>query len=1071
MEEVCEGKDFCFPSQEEVILSYWHQIDAFKCQLNRTQNLPEFVFYDCPPFATGLPHYGHILNGTAKDIITRYKLMTGHHVTRRFGWDCHGLPVESEIDNKLGIERRQQILDMGIDKYNEECRSIVTRYVDEWEKIVTRTGRWIDFKQDYKTMDSKYMESVWWVSSELYKNNLIAKGFKVLHYSTGCKTHLSNFEADENYQVVTDPEVMVAFPIVGDPDNAAFVAWSTTPWTLPSNLALCVNANSVYVKVLNKYSGEIYVVAESRLSELPTEKPKSNSANRPSDVAFRVIADNFVKDDSGTGIVHCAPAFGEDDYRVCTKNQIINKDEKLIVAVDEDGCFTGEIADFSGRYVKDADKDIIEAVKAKGRLVKHGTITHAYPFCWRSDTPLIYRAVPSWFVQVEKLKDQLLENNKQTYWVPSYVKDKRFHNWLETVKDWAISRSRFWGTPIPVWISEDGEEEIVVDSVATLERLSGAKVSDLHRHNIDHITIPSARGPEFGVLRHINDVFDCWFESGSMPYAYIHYPFENKELFEKNFPGDFVAEGIDQTRGWFYTLMVLSTALFKKPKNLICTGIVLAENGKKMSKRKKNYPSPTQAINDYGADALRLYLVSSPVVRAGTLNFKKDGVFDVVKGVLLPWYNAYRFLVQNAKRLEHEGSVPFVPIAVTVLQKSSNVLDQWINSATRSLVHFVGEKMDAYLLYTVLSINHHIRLEFPFLVVPYLLKFIDNLTNIYVRFNRKRLKGHTGEEDCRMALSTLYNVLLTTFSDGAEESIHYCRFPQEEGKGERIEESVTRMMRIIDLARNIRDRHNKPLKTPLREMVVVHPDEDFLDDIAGKLREYVLEELNVRSLVTCKDTLKYASVRAEPDFCVLGKRLGKSMGAVAKEVKAMSQEDILSFEKAGELVRKFKHPDGMTDKEMDGAGDGEDINAILIGDLFLLKWKSFRFTSSDVLVVLDLRQDESLLVAGIAREVVSRIQKSRKKAGLEPTDMVEVYFESLDEDKSVIQQVLNSQENYIRDAIGSPLLSSDSMPPHAVVVCEEVFRGIYNMSFKISLVRREALLFKDNAFVASYAAG
>ncbi|GMJ13010.1 hypothetical protein like AT4G10320 [Hibiscus trionum] len=1114
MEEVCEGKDFCFPSQEEQILSYWHQIDAFKGQLDRTQNMPEFVFYDGPPFATGLPHYGHILTGTVKDVITRYKSMTGHHVTRRFGWDCHGLPVEREIDMKLGIMRRQQNLDMGIEKYNEECRSIVTRYVDEWEKIVTRTGRWIDFKQDYKTMDLKFMESVWWAFSELYKNNLITNGLKVMPYSTGCKTQISNFEAGENYKNVSDPEIMVAFPIVGDPDNAAFVAWTTTPWTLPSNLALCVNAKFVYVKVRNKYSRKIYVVAESRLSELPTEKPKSNSSKGPSgdskkskskgssgektkdsaadsfevlekfsgasligkkyeplfnyflefsDVAFRVIADNYVKDDSGTGIVHCAPAFGEDDFRVCTKNQIINK-ENLIVAVDEDGCFTEKIADFSGRYVKDADKDIIEALRAKGRLVKHGTFTHPYPFCWRSDTPLIYRAVPSWFLRAEILKEQLLENNKQTYWVPGYVKDKRFHNWLENVRDWSISRTRFWGTPIPVWISEDGEEEIVIDSVATLERLSGAKVSDLHRHNIDHITVPSARGPEFGVLRRIDDVFDCWFESGSMPYAYIHYPFENKELFEKNFPGDFVAEGIDQTRGWFYTLMVLSTALFKKPpfRNLICTGHVLAEDGKKMSKRLKNYPSPTEVINNYGADALRLYLVNSPVVQAGTLDFKKHGVFGVVKDVLLPWYNGYRFLVQNAKRLEYEGSAPFVPIAATALQKSSNVLDQWINSATRSLVHFVGEKMDAYLLYTV---------------VPYLLKFIDNLTNIYVRFNRKRLKGRTGEEDCRMALSTLYNVLLTSckvmapftpfftevlyqnmrkVSDGAEESIHYCSFPREEGKRvERIEESVTRMMKIIDLARNIRDRHNKPLKTPLRGMVVVHPDEDFLDDIAGKLREYVLEELNIRSLVTCKDTLQYASVRAEPDFSVLGERLGKSMRAVAKEVKAMSQEDILAFEKAGEviiathclkptdikLLREFKRPDGMTNKEMDGAGDG------------------------DVLVVLDLRPDESLFEAGVAREVVNRIQKSRKKAGLKLTDMVEVYFESLDEDKSVIQQVLNSQENYIKDAIGSPLLSSDSMPIHAEVICEEVFRGIYNMSFKISLVRAA----KGNATLASYA--
>ncbi|KAJ6741157.1 SOLEUCYL-TRNA SYNTHETASE, partial [Salix purpurea] len=371
-----------------------------------------------------------------------------------------------------------------------------------------------------------------------------------------------------------------------------------------------------------------------------------------SDTAFRVVADDYVTDDSGTGIVHCAPAFGEEDYRVCIENQILSK-ENLIVAVDEDGCFIGKITDFSGCYVKDADKDIIEAVKAKGKLVKSGSFMHSYPFCWRSDTPLIYRAVPSWFIRVEELKEQLLENNKQTYWVPDYVKEKRFHNWLENARDWAVSRSRFWGTPLPVWISDDGEELIVMDSIAKLEKLSGVKVFDLHRHNIDHITIPSSRGPEFGVLRRVEDVFDCWFESGSMPYAYIHYPFENVELFEKNFPGHFVAEGLDQTRGWFYTLMVLSTALFGKPafKNLICNGLVLAEDGKKMSKSLKNYPSPMDVINDYGADALRLYLINSPVVRAETLRFKKEGVFNVVK-VFLPWYNAYRFLVQNAKRLE-----------------------------------------------------------------------------------------------------------------------------------------------------------------------------------------------------------------------------------------------------------------------------------------------------------------------------------------------------------------------------------------------------------------------------------
>ncbi|KAG6741377.1 hypothetical protein POTOM_054611 [Populus tomentosa] len=1180
MEEVCEGKEFSFPTQEEKILSFWSEIKAFETQLERTKDLPEYIFYDGPPFATGLPHYGHILAGTIKDIVTRYQTMTGHHVTRRFGWDCHGLPVEAEIDKKLGIKRRDEVLKLGIDKYNEECRGIVTRYVGEWEKVVVRVGRWIDFKNDYKTMDLKFMESVWWVFSKLFEKGLVYKGFKVMPYSTGCKTVLSNFEVQQNYKDVPDPEIMVTFPIVDDPHNAAFVAWTTTPWTLPSNLALCVNGNFDYIKVRNKYTGKVYVVAECRLSALPVEKPKS-TANGPavgsktsssktksgkaenlmdsydllekvkgnelvnkkyeplfnyfmefSDTAFRVVADDYVTDDSGTGIVHCAPAFGEEDYRVCIGNQILSK-ENLIVSVDDDGCFIEKITDFSGRYVKDADKDIIEAVKAKGRLVKSGSFMHSYPFCWRSDTPLIYRAVPSWFIRVEEIKEQLLENNKQTYWVPDYVKlvavhdqkrlemkkqrqtkplpichilskeaysllhlyrdldlEKRFHNWLENARDWAVSRSRFWGTPLPVWMSDDGEEVIVMDSIAKLEKLSGVKVFDLHRHNIDQITIPSSRGPEFGVLRRVEDVFDCWFESGSMPYAYIHYPFENVELFEKNFPGHFVAEGLDQTRGWFYTLMVLSTALFGKPafRNLICNGLVLAEDGKKMSKSLKNYPSPMEVIDDYGADALRLYLINSPVVRAETLRFKKEGVFSVVKDVFLPWYNAYRFLVQNAKRLEVEGLAPFTPIDAATLQNSSNVLDQWINSATQSLVHFVHQEMNAYRLYTV---------------VPYLLKFLDNLTNIYVRFNRKRLKGRTGEEDCQTALSTLYNVLLISckvmapftpfFSEGlyqnmrrvctgSEESIHYCSFPQVEGeRNERIEQSVARMMTIIDLARNIRERHNKPLKSPLREMIVVHPDVDFLDDIAGKLKEYVLEELNVRSLIPCNDTLKYASLRAEPEFSVLGKRLGKSMGAVAKEVKAMSQIDILEFEKAGEVtiashclklsdikvVREFKCPDGLTDREVDAAGDG------------------------DVLVILDLRLDESLLEAGVAREVVNRIQKLRKKTGLEPTDAVEVYFESLDEDKSISQQVLNSQELYIRDAIGSPLLSSTFMPPHAgnagllqvlkyalcsidscifrtkVILGEESFHDISKLSFTIYLAR-PALVFKSDAILSLY---
>ncbi|KAL3681919.1 hypothetical protein R1sor_024875 [Riccia sorocarpa] len=1120
MEEVVEGKDYSFPKEEEKILQFWDRIDAFQTQLKLTEGKPEYIFYDGPPFATGLPHYGHILAGTIKDVVTRFQTALGHHVTRRFGWDTHGLPVEYEIDQKLGIKSRDQVLEMGIDKYNDECLAIVMRYSEEWRKVVSRVGRWIDFDNDYKTLDVSFMESVWWVFKQLHEKGLVYRGFKVMPYSTGCNTPLSNFEAGLNFKDVSDPAVMISFPLEGDEHDASLVAWTTTPWTLPSNFVLCVNPGLTYVKAKNKATGSVYIVVESRLSQLPVpskkakidtpknvtedakstpvaakggkkaDKKSAKDASEPtvdtsayevlakykgsdlagkrykplfpyfldySGEAFKVVADNYVTDDAGTGVVHCAPAFGEDDYRVCLLNGVIVKGADLPNPVDGDGRFTATVGDFKGRYVKEADKDIIAWVKANGRLVSSGSIMHSYPFCWRSDTPLLYRAVPSWFVAVEKFKDRLLKNNQQTYWVPDHVKDKRFHNWLENARDWSVSRSRFWGTPLPIWLSDDGEEMVVVGSIQELEDLTGFKATNLHRHKIDHVTIPSKRGPEFGVLKRVEDVFDCWFESGSMPYAYIHYPFENQELFERNFPGDFVAEGLDQTRGWFYTLMVLSTALFDKPafKNLVCNGLVLAEDGKKMSKRLRNFPPVTNVIDEYGADALRLYLINSPVVRGEPLKFRKEGVFAVVKDVFLPWYNAYRFLVQNAFRLEAEGLNKFTPLDSTTLQNSTNVLDRWINSATQSLVKFVKQEMEAYRLYTV---------------VPFLLKFIDNLTNIYVRFNRKRLKGRTGEEDNRVALSTLYNVLLTSckamapftpfFTEvlyqnlrrvnaSAPESIHYCEYPEVQGEtDQRIEQSVARMMTVIDLARNIRERHNKPLKTPLMEMVVVHPDQDFLDDIAGKLREYVQEELNVRTIVTCSDPLEYASLRAEPDFSTLGKRLGRAMGQVAKDVRSMNQEQILTFEASGVVTiagheltsgdikvhRDFRAPNGMEKEAVDAGGDG------------------------DVLVVLDLRADESLQEAGFAREIINRIQKLRKKSGLEPTDLVEVYYKVAGDEVAkdgacVLKRVFASQAAYIQETVGSYLLPEEKLPAHALVISTEQFNGIAGGSFSVTLAK------------------
>ncbi|WIA42068.1 hypothetical protein OEZ86_009348 [Tetradesmus obliquus] len=1126
MEEVVEGKDYSFPAEEEKILALWDSLDAFKEQLRRSEGKPEYIFNDGPPFATGLPHYGHILAGTLKDIVTRYACSTGRHVSRRFGWDCHGLPVEYEIDKKLGIKSRDDVLAMGIDKYNEECRSIVMRYSKEWEVTVRRLGRWIDFENDYKTLDPSFMESVWWVFKQLHEKGLVYRGFKVMPFSTACSTSLSNFEAGLNYKDVDDPAVMVAFPIKAAGGAAAgaviegsqLVAWTTTPWTLPSNLALCVHPELTYVQVKDPAKGTVYIVAEARLAALPGAVPKAKkggdkkkgkegeaaaaavpagfelltkfqgaelvgAAYEPlfpyfadHTTAFRVVADGYVTDDSGTGVVHQAPAFGEDDYRVCLANGVIAKGEGLPCPIDLNGRFTAEVTDFAGKYVKDADKEIIANIKAAGRLVDHASLNHSYPFCWRSDTPLIYRAVPSWFVKVEAIKERLLANNEVTYWVPSYVKEKRFHNWLEGAHDWAISRSRFWGTPIPIWASEDGEEIRVIGSIQELEEIAGRKVDDLHRHFIDDITIPSSRGK--GLLRRIDDVFDCWFESGSMPYGQLHYPFENKELFEANFPADFVAEGLDQTRGWFYTLMVLSTALFDKPafKNLVCNGLVLAADGKKMSKRLKNYPDPTEVIDKYGADALRLYLINSPVVRAETLRFREEGVFGVVKDVFLPWYNAYRFLVQNVRRWELETGETFNPgttldaglEALAAAADSSEqqaaggaVLDRWIAAAVRSLTAYVRAEMEGYRLYTV---------------VPRLVAFIDQLTNIYVRYNRKRLKGGKGRCDCLSALTTLFHVLLTVTkvmapftpficetmyrnlraglvaaqqqqqggaaaAAAAEvpESVHWCDMPaveqEREGDG-RIQASVGRMQAVIEAGRVIREKHNRPLKQPLRRVVVVHPDPDFLADITGELAQYVTSELNVLALETCADPLAYAELSAVPDWQGLGKLLGKDMGKVAAAVKGLTMDDILAFEKSGSIelagytlaegnikvVRSFKPPAGVAPGEVDAAGDGE------------------------VLVVLDLAQQDDLVEQGLARELVNRYQKLRKKAGLTVTDVVELYYTPAaaaaaadgGSVPALLTKIIEGQASYLSEAFGRPLQALAAKPDSSVVIAQEL---------------------------------
>uniref|UniRef100_A0A8C6WT53 Isoleucine--tRNA ligase, cytoplasmic n=1 Tax=Neogobius melanostomus TaxID=47308 RepID=A0A8C6WT53_9GOBI len=936
-----------FTSEEEKILQFWNDKDCFYECLKQSKNRPRYTFYDGPPFATGLPHYGHILAGTIKDIVTRFAHQSGFHVDRRFGWDCHGLPVVN----------------------------------------ITRAP-------------------LRWVFKQLYDKGLVYQGVKVMPFSTACNTPLSNFESHQNYKDVQDPSVIVNFPLLEN-EGVSLIAWTTTPWTLPSNLALCVNPEYLYVKVKGENKEKSLPFCVSALYKQPSflfllrfpGKVLKGKKYKPlfqyfakcaEKGAFQIVLDNYVKEEEGTGVVHQAPYFGADDYRVCTDYNIIQKDQAPICPVDASGCFTPEVTDFAGQYVKDADKNIIKWLKEHGRLVNASSFKHSYPFCWRSDTPLIYKAVPSWFIRVENMVEKLLDNNGKCYWVPEFVREKRFGNWLRDARDWAVSRNRYWGTPIPLWVSDDYEEVVCVGSMAELEELTGVKVTDLHRESIDSLTIPSRCGK--GVLRRVTEVFDCWFESGSMPYAQVHYPFENRKEFEDTFPADFIAEGIDQTRGWFYTLLVLSTALFGKPpfKNVIVNGLVLASDGQKMSKRKKNYPDPGLIVQSYGADALRLYLINSPVVRAENLRFKEEGVRDVLKDVFLPWYNAYRFLVQNVQRLQKEENIQFLYNENTAKQ-SDNIMDKWIQSFTQSLIQFFKAEMDAYRLYTV---------------VPRLVKFVDMLTNWYVRTNRRRLKGESGSEDCVWALETLFSVLFSmcrlmapftpfitemmyqnlrhlidpaSVEEKDASSIHYLMLPQvrENLIAKRIESAVSQMQSVIELGRVIRDRKTLPVKYPLKEVVVIHQDPEALKDIQS-LQKYILEELNVRQLTLSTDKDRYGiRLRAEPDHMVLGKRLKGAFKSVTASIKSLSNEQLEAFQKTGTIV-----VDGQELHE-------EDLRLMYTFDQSSGSAAQYEAHSdSQVLVLLDVTPDQSMLDEGVAREVINRIQKLRKKAHLVPSDEI-----------------------------------------------------------------------------------
>ena len=992
-----------FPKMEEDVLAFWEKDGTFQKSLKKNEGGERYKFYDGPPFATGLPHYGHLLAGVIKDIVPRYQTMRGKYVERRFGWDTHGLPIEALAQDALGIAGAPEIKAIGVDKFNEQCRSMVLKYVSEWRKTVTRMGRWVDFDNDYKTMDFGFMESVWWVFKQLWNQGRVYKSHRIMPYSWKLSTPLSNFEAGSNYKDVQDPTVTVRVKALDGLEKIEGLAgstvylliWTTTPWTLPENLMICAGAAIDYVAVrdLTDDAKPVYIMAKARLSTI-FKKPEQYEvvaefkgdtlkgvsyepifpyfADKRAEGAFRVLNDDYVTTDDGTGLVHIAPAYGEDDFRVC-KTAGMNA---FADPLDDACAFTDALPEYAGRFCKDCDKDIIKRLKAEGKLVHQATIVHSYPFCDRTDTPLIYRAIDAWYVRVEDLHERLAANNAKVHWTPDYVGEKRFGNWLGEARDWNISRNRFWGSCIPVWVNEaDPDDMICVGSAKELEELSGEKVTDLHKHFIDKIVIKK----DGKTYRRTPEVLDCWFESGSMPYAQQHYMGDGDAA--NFFPADFIAEGLDQTRGWFYTLMVLGTCLFDKSpyKNVIVNGLVLAEDGKKMSKRLRNYPDPTKMLDTYGADAVRLYMIYSPVVRAENLKFSENGVKQLMRDLLIPWWNAYSFFVTYA-------NVDKFDDAEVVYPESDNVLDKWIVSSMETLIADVTAAMDAY------DLQRSIR---PFV------RFIEDLTNWYIRRSRRRFWKSTNDGDKLCAYRTLRYVLVqlakvaapfTPFiaeeiyrnlkGAGDPDSVHLCDFPKANAAARdlALERRMAAVQTVVELGRRLRADNDLKVRQPLSALRLAGAD------VAG-LEDLIEDELNVKAVQFVADETELCDVSFKANFKTLGKKCGPKMKVVAAAIAAM--------------------------KSFTGSATVEGVELSSEDVLVTRTPKAGLVVASEgeVVVGLETALSPELVAEGIAREFVSHVQAMRKEADFEVTQRIAVTVETDAEAKAALEVHLDYVKN------------------------------------------------------------
>ncbi len=1000
-----------FPDQELGILELWDENDAFATSVTQRPASSEFSFYDGPPFPTGSPHYGNLLAGVLKDIVPRYWTMRGHRVERRFGWDTHGLPIELEVQKALGLSGPTEILEFGVAAFNQACRDRVMANTEVWEAITRRIGRWVDFEDDYKTMDPDFMESVWWVFKQLWDKGLVYKAFKVLPYSWGAATPLSNHEVNlGEYRDVEDPSITVRLKVTTSTGPAEpgdyLLIWTTTPWTMPSNLGIAVGIDIQYVRIdapIDSYDGRYWIAADlvgSYWADPPAPSARATGeqllgtryqpvfgyfAHLASDGAFVVIASDETSTDEGTGLVHMAPAYGEADFDAFHAAGL----DLIVDPVDEVGNFTDEVPEVAGVNVKEADATLIELLAATGYLVRSRREVHSYPFCWRTDTPLIYKAIPTWFVAVEKIRDRMVELNRTIHWVPEHIGEGRFGNWLANARDWAISRNRFWGSCLPIWECEECEHRVCIGSIAELEEHSGVLVTDLHKHIVDEVSFPCDQCAS--TMRRTPEVLDVWFESGAMPYGQNHYPFENKERFEARFPADYIAEGLDQTRGWFYTLVIHATAIFDSVpfKNCVVNGMILAEDGRKMSKSLKNYPDPFQLLEATGADALRAFLINSPVVRAEPLRFTERGVRDVVRTVLLPYWNAYSFFTTYAAA---EGlTAEDLAAAVPPVERAE--IDRWILSVLQSLVKQVNHEMEGYYLYNV---------------IPPLIDFVDDLTNWYIRRTRRRFwaarsEGDGISSDSLAAFATLYEVLVTFAklmapvlpfvtetmyqglvvsqrADGAAGpvSVHHEDYPEaiEELINTTNERQMKAVRAAVSLGRSLRVAEGLKTRQPLAMVTVVSHDSRVREAINSHA-DLIAEELNVKMVETSADEASLAHLGLKPNFRILGPRFGSRMKEAAAAITALES--------------------GATDTLV-GGGTVEVLGqTVTLDDVFVTRQARTGIavaTGDQLSVAIDTALTDELIVEGIAREIVKAVQGLRRQAGLEVTDRIAIHWDS-----------------------------------------------------------------------------